>query len=252
MKRFDPFEHVLVAVAARGRAHRGRVRARARLGQRVRARATRRSRASAGSAPSARRVPASLSPSEPSSCTARISPLVAQTFETSSIATSASSVPVPSPPYSSSKKSPKMSCSRYSSTTSHGNSCDSSISAARGAIRSRASVPHEVADLALLVGQHVPGHARSLGRRLRRPWQTASTLLPSGSSTSRRRPVAFHVVLTQDSPWRAVVASTRGRMRSCGTARRSHNRGRRTRRCAPSDRVAPSGPEGRGPCSSAE
>ena len=46
--------------------------------------------------------PASLSPSEPSYCTARISPLVAQTFETSSIAISASSVPVPSPPYSSS------------------------------------------------------------------------------------------------------------------------------------------------------
>src|SRR4051794_12233518 len=84
-------------------------------------------------------VPASLSPSDPSSCTARISPLVAQTFETSSIATSESSVPVPSPPYSSAKKSPKMSFSRNSSTTSQGNSCDSSISAARGAIRSRAS-----------------------------------------------------------------------------------------------------------------
>ena len=56
--------------------------------------------------------PASLSPSEPSSCTARMSPLVAQTFETSSIATSASSVPVPVPPCSSSKRSPKMPCSR--------------------------------------------------------------------------------------------------------------------------------------------
>ena len=41
---------------------------------------------------------------------------------------------------SSSKRSPKIPCSRKSSTTSHGNSCDSSISAARGAIRSRASV----------------------------------------------------------------------------------------------------------------
>ena len=43
-------------------------------------------------------MPASLSPSDPSSCTARMSPLVAQTFDTSSIAMSASSVPVPSPP----------------------------------------------------------------------------------------------------------------------------------------------------------
>src|SRR6187402_2196944 len=85
-------------------------------------------------------VPSSLSPSEPSSCTARISPLVAQTFETSSIATSARSVPVPVPPDSSSKRSPKIPCSRKSSTTSQGNSCDASISAARGAIRSRASV----------------------------------------------------------------------------------------------------------------
>ena len=84
--------------------------------------------------------PASLRPSEPSSCTASRRPLVAQTFETSSIATSASSVPVPEPPCSSSKSSPKISCSRKSSTMSQGNSCDSSISAARGATRSRASV----------------------------------------------------------------------------------------------------------------
>src|SRR5919204_1078198 len=83
--------------------------------------------------------PASLSPSDPSSCTARIRPLVAHTFETSSIATRESKVPVPRPPYSSSKKSPKRSFSRNSSTTSHGNSWLSSISAARGAIRSRAS-----------------------------------------------------------------------------------------------------------------
>src|SRR5579871_1742385 len=83
--------------------------------------------------------PAILSPSEPSSCTARMSADVAQTFPTSSIAMSERSVPVPRPPYCSSKKSPKMSFSRKSSTTSHGNSCDSSISAARGAMRSRAS-----------------------------------------------------------------------------------------------------------------
>jgi hypothetical protein len=41
-------------------------------------------------------------PSEPSSCTAMIKPLVAQTFETSSTATSAMSALAPMPPYSSS------------------------------------------------------------------------------------------------------------------------------------------------------
>ncbi len=85
-------------------------------------------------------VPPSFSPSDPSSCAARISPLVAQTFETSSIAISARSVPVPVPPCSSSKRRPKTPWSRNSSTTSQGNSCVASISAARGAIRSRASV----------------------------------------------------------------------------------------------------------------
>ena len=50
------------------------------------------------------------------------------------------SVPVPVPPCSSSKRSPNTPWSRNSSTTSQGNSCDASISAARGAIRSRASV----------------------------------------------------------------------------------------------------------------
>src|SRR5205085_2862790 len=62
-------------------------------------------------------LPDSLSPSEPSSCTAMISPLVAQTFETSSIATSAISADAPMPPYSSSKRIPKISFSRNSSTT---------------------------------------------------------------------------------------------------------------------------------------
>ena len=52
-----------------------------------------------------------------------------------------------------------MSCSRKSSTTSHGNSWLASISAARGAIRSRASDADELAELALLVAQRVPGHA---------------------------------------------------------------------------------------------
>ena len=84
--------------------------------------------------------PASLRPSEPSSCTARRRPVVAQTLEISSIATSTISAPVPVPPYSSSKGRPKMSYSRNSSTMSHGNSAVLSISSARGATRSRASV----------------------------------------------------------------------------------------------------------------
>ena len=74
---------------------------------------------------------------------------------------------MPSPPYCSSKKSPKMSFSRKSSTTSHGNSCVSSISAARGAIRSRASLADEIAQLALLVGQDVPGHGAESTARAR-------------------------------------------------------------------------------------
>src|SRR3954451_10166626 len=85
-------------------------------------------------------VPASLIPSEPSSWTASKRPVVAQTFESSSIATSTISAPVPVPPYCSPHGRPKSSCSRSSSTMSQGNSADLSISAARGATRSRASV----------------------------------------------------------------------------------------------------------------
>src|SRR5947208_11269880 len=85
-------------------------------------------------------VPASLIPRLPSSCAAMISPLVAHTFESSSIVTSVISADAPIPPYSSSYMTPKSSLSRKSSTTSQGNSADLSISAARGAIRSRASV----------------------------------------------------------------------------------------------------------------
>ena len=48
------------------------------------------------------------------------------------------SAPVPLPPCSSSKGRAKISFSRRSSTMSHGNSADLSISAARGATRSRA------------------------------------------------------------------------------------------------------------------
>ena len=43
-------------------------------------------------------VPASLSASAPSSCTARMSPVVAHALEISSIATMSVSVPVPVPP----------------------------------------------------------------------------------------------------------------------------------------------------------
>src|SRR5215213_4007619 len=84
-------------------------------------------------------VPASLIPRLPSSCTAMMRPLVAQTFESSSIVTSVISELCPTPPYSSSYMIPKRSFSRKSSTTSHGNSAPLSISCARGAIRSRAS-----------------------------------------------------------------------------------------------------------------
>src|SRR4051812_22111342 len=67
-----------------------------------------------------------------------IRPLVAHTFESSSIVTSVMSELEPMPPCSSSYMIPKRSFSRKSSTTSHGNSALLSISAARGAIRSRA------------------------------------------------------------------------------------------------------------------
>ena len=141
MKRFDPSSTYSSPVAARGRPHRGRVRARSRLGQRIRAEPLPGRERAAGSAPAARRDPASFSPSEPSSCTARISPLVAQTFETSSIAIErqerAGARCHRNPPR---RRARRCRARGSSSTTSHGNSCDSSISAARGAIRSRASV----------------------------------------------------------------------------------------------------------------
>ena len=69
-----------------------------------------------------------------------IKPLVAHTFEISSIVTSVISELSPMPPYSLSYITPKISFSRNTSTTSHGNSAVLSISAARGAIFSRAIV----------------------------------------------------------------------------------------------------------------
>ena len=90
---------------------------------------------------------------------------------------------MPVPPYVSSKRSSKISCSRKSSTTSHGNSCDASISAARGAMRS-GERSHELADLELVVGERLPGHDRSLGGAHTGFWQTASMLFPSASWTN--------------------------------------------------------------------
>ena len=75
--------------------------------------------------------------SVPSSCTIRISALEAHALAISSTATCSISVPVPVPPYSSSNGSPRMSCSANSLRMSHGYSALASISAARGATRSR-------------------------------------------------------------------------------------------------------------------
>ena len=105
-------DHVGVAVAPRSRPHRGRVGARFRPRSARTPRATRPTRASAGTRFLCSSEPTSLSPSDPSSCTARITPEVAHTFEISSIVISASSVPVPVPPSASSNRSPKSPCSR--------------------------------------------------------------------------------------------------------------------------------------------
>src|SRR5918911_2107148 len=116
-------------------------------------------------------VPASLRPSEPSSCTARMRPLVAQTFETSSIATSVSSALAPRPPYSSSNMIPNRSCSRKSSTTSHGNSALLSISAARGAIRSRerSRTRSRISRCSSVSGSYTPRSLRRAVKILGRP-----------------------------------------------------------------------------------
>ena len=82
-------------------------------------------------------LPNSRIGSVPSSCTIRISAVEAQALATSSIAMLSISVPVPVPPYSSSNGSPSRSCSANSWRRSHGYSALASISAARGATRSR-------------------------------------------------------------------------------------------------------------------
>jgi hypothetical protein len=83
-------------------------------------------------------LPNSTIGSVPSSWTIRIRALEAQTLAISSTPICSIRVPVPVPPYSSAKGRPRMSCSASSRRTSQGYSDSRSISAARGAIRSRA------------------------------------------------------------------------------------------------------------------
>ncbi len=82
-------------------------------------------------------LPNSLIGSVPRSCTASMSALDAHAFATSSIAMQSINAPVPVPPCSSSNGRPNRSCSANSWRRSHGYSACSSISAARGATRSR-------------------------------------------------------------------------------------------------------------------
>ena len=82
-------------------------------------------------------VPNSLIGSVPSSWIIRISALEAHARAISSTATLSISVPVPVPPCSSSNGSPSRSCSANSLRRSQGYSALASISAARGATRSR-------------------------------------------------------------------------------------------------------------------
>ena len=77
--------------------------------------------------------------SVPSSWIIRISAADADACAISSTATCSISVPVPVPPCSSANGRASTSCSASSRRTSHGYSSVASISAARGAIRSRAS-----------------------------------------------------------------------------------------------------------------
>ena len=86
-------------------------------------------------------VPYSWIGSVPSSCTISISAHDASTLAISSTAMFSISVPVPVPPYSAGNGSPRMSCSASTLRMSHGYSARSSISAERGAIRSRAIWP---------------------------------------------------------------------------------------------------------------
>ena len=74
-----------------------------------------------------------------------------------------------------------MPCSRKSSTTSQGNSCEASISAARGAIRSRAIVRtrSRISSWSSVSCSQGTREVYDCGF-----WQTASMLLPSASCTN--------------------------------------------------------------------
>ena len=82
-------------------------------------------------------LPASSIGIEPSCCTANNKPVVAQWRDNSSIAITIASSLEPRPPYSSGKGIARISCWASSSFISQGNSPVWSISAARGATRSR-------------------------------------------------------------------------------------------------------------------
>ena len=136
-------------------------------------------------------MPASLIPSAPSSCDATISPLVAQTFEISSIATSVSSALAPTPPYSSSNIDPEdavLAEELDDVPRELGRSCRSRPRAARSArapasARARGSrAARRVSGSRALTSQSLR-HARALRFARRDPRRTAS----SARSTRRSR-----------------------------------------------------------------
>ena len=156
MKRLRAVEDVLVAVAAGLGAHRGARPSPSPARSARRRRAPRPRRAAAGTAASARRCPASLNAERAELLHGEDQPARrADLRDLLDRRRASCSALAPIPPYSSSASVAKMPFSRKSSTTSHGNSADLSISAARGAIRSRASGAHELADLALLGRQRI-------------------------------------------------------------------------------------------------
>ena len=99
--------------------------------------------------------PNSLIGSVPSSWIIRISAVEAHALAISSTAMLSISVPVPVPPCSVSNGSPRMSCSASSSRRSYGYAACSSISAARGAIRSLGDLADRVAKVEVLLRNRV-------------------------------------------------------------------------------------------------
>ena len=155
-------------------------------------------------------------PSEPSSCTARISPLVAQTFETSSIATSAISAPAPSAAVLLVEEEPEEVV--LAEELDHvprelGRLVDLGGARRDALARQRAD---EVADLALLVGERVERHERVYSGRL--PLLLGVELLVGTDEAGSSRKYVR----------RAAQRSIRRRSRNAGTRRRMRagNRGR--------------------------